>query len=76
MKVSMNHFRLCTTIAVMMLCVARANGADSTYDPLTLPIDAKLEILDLTIRGESGGRDIPVLVYLPAERTPSPVVLF
>jgi len=59
------------------LCLAgRANCANSTYDPLALPNDAKPEVLDLTVRGKPSARDVPVRVYLPAERTPAPVVLF
>ncbi len=67
---------LYTMLAGAMLLAGQANCANSTYDPLALPKDAKPEVLNLSVRGEQGGREIPVRVYLPAERTPAPMVLF
>jgi predicted dienelactone hydrolase len=67
---------ICMVAAVVMFLAGRADAADSAYDPLALPPDARPEILDLTVPGEERGDDIPVRVYLPSERKPEPVVLF
>jgi len=63
-------------LAWVMLLAGQANCANSKYDPLALPNDAKPELLDLMVRGEQGGREIPIRVYLPTRQTPAPVVLF
>ncbi len=56
----------------MTLLLLLALGA---YDPLAVP-SAPVEHLELTMHDGSRQRDIPVRVYLPATRTPAPVVLF
>ncbi len=61
--------RLFLLALLTMTSVARA------YDPLTAP---KLDLppKDFTIHDTGRARDIPVRVYLPAEKQTSPVVLF
>ncbi len=46
------------------------------YDPLQVNTPSGVLSLDLTVRDEDRQRDIPVLVYLPAQKTPAPVILF
>lgn len=50
----------------------RAGG----YDPLALEAGLRRSPVDLTVRDAARKRDLPVLVYLPANSTPAPVVLF
>jgi predicted dienelactone hydrolase len=51
--------------------IVRAQG----YDPLAVSAVAP-KIVDLTVHDAARNRDIPILVYLPANSTPQPVVLF
>lgn len=46
------------------------------YDPLRVPAGAAPEVIDLAIKDAKRQREIPARVYLPAVRTPSPVILF
>lgn len=51
-------------------------AAQIAYDPLKTSEDQRQEILDLTVNDEKRSREIPLRVYLPAEKTSAPVVLF
>ncbi len=55
--------------------VAAARGVQA-YDPFVVPASFDVQAVDLVVRDEARGRDIPVLVYLPASGDPAPVVLF
>ncbi len=46
------------------------------YDPLALPSEQPPAPLELTVTDTNRHRDIPILVYLPAETNAAPVVLF
>ena len=59
-----------------LLFAANLIMAGSAYDPLVIPAQFTPEIIDLTVNDAERKRDIPVRVYLPVEKTPSPVVLF
>ncbi len=50
-------------------------GAGGGYDPLAVD-DAEIQTLDLVVHDTARDRDIPVLIYLPANTEPQPVVLF
>jgi len=50
--------------------------AGPAYDPLRVPSVEPPAPVDLTVRDEDRGRDIPVRIYLPSARGPAPVVLF
>ncbi len=50
--------------------------AGQLYDPLHVPAGAAPEVIDLTVKDAKRQREIPVRVYLPAVRTPVPVILF
>jgi predicted dienelactone hydrolase len=63
-------------------CIAAANvalsthGADRTYDPLAVTDPNHIQTLDLTVKDDARNREIPIRVYLPATKSPQPVVLF
>ena len=59
-----------------LLLAASTFAADAPYDPLALTERAKSTLLDLTVIDQKRGREIPLRVFLPAQRTPAPVVLF
>ena len=64
--------RLLTTALLILLS---AIGVRADYDPL-LVAKAQPEQKDLTIKDEKRSREIPVRIYLPADKAASPVVLF
>lgn len=68
----------CSTLLVGLLlavCLS-ALAEDAKYDPLLVP-GAKLpEPVDLIMTDAKRNRDIPIRVYLPAEKSPAAVVLF
>ena len=57
------------------MLVMSDSGIGADYDPL-LTADMKTEQVDLTIKDGNRSREIPIRVYLPADKTASPVVLF
>lgn len=60
----------------LSLTVSAGEAGSAHYDPLAVATDFKPAQLDLTVHDTKRDRDIPVRVYLPANRTPAPVVLF
>ncbi len=67
------------TILVLILgatlprSLAQENPA---YDPLSVPSAPEARTEDLAIEDRARNRKIPILVYLPAQSNPAPVVLF
>jgi predicted dienelactone hydrolase len=59
----------------LLLILASASGLRADYDPL-LTTDVKTEQVDLAIKDAKRSREIPIRVYLPAEKKATPVVLF
>ncbi len=57
----------------LFVCVIPALAA---YDPLSVPPGFKPEVVDLTITDASRKRDIPVRLYLPADKKAAAVVMF
>ncbi|MEO1615918.1 MAG: dienelactone hydrolase [Planctomycetota bacterium] len=55
-----------------------ANGDDSVsvYDPLAVHAESSGETIDSVVRDSNRSRDIPIKVYLPAEKEAAPVLLF
>jgi predicted dienelactone hydrolase len=51
-------------------------AAAPPYDPLAIANPRKAEPFDCTVRDTKRSRDIPLRVYLPADKRPAPVVLF
>lgn len=71
---SRRSFLLATAAAFRS--VHASGTAAQVYDPLRVAPGAAPEVIDLTVRDAKRQRGIPVRVYLPAARTPSPVILF
>jgi predicted dienelactone hydrolase len=68
-----------TTGAVVGVAVAVAitvNAAAPRYDPLAIPNPSKARTIDCAVDDAKRGREIPLRVYLPADKRPAPVVLF
>ncbi len=61
--------------AVTSFGIARA-AAVAGYDPLAAVPPPKPQTLELKVRDERRGREIPLLVYLPGEGKPAPVILY
>ena len=59
-----------------LLVVSPACAQKTSYDPLAMPDGFRAEQVELTVRDSFRNRDIPIRVYLPAQESPSPVVLF
>ena len=53
-----------------------ASGAEDPYDPLKIPKESFAKPLDLVVKDDARSREIPVRIYLPAEKSPAPVVFF
>lgn len=70
------YFILRILTVSFLLFAANVIMAGSAYDPLVIPAQFTPEIIDLTVNDAERKRDIPVRVYLPAEKTPAPVVIF
>ena len=68
-------------VAAVAWLIGLSSGAvaQPAYDPLAIPDTAKaraIEPIDLTIEDAKRNRQIPIRVYLPAEKSASPVVMF
>ncbi|MEZ4701414.1 MAG: hypothetical protein R2834_13845 [Rhodothermales bacterium] len=68
--------RLAIFYIVILFFAPHDSIAQSRYDPLARPAGADPSFVDLMIRDDARSRDIPMRVYLPADRQPAPVVLF
>ena len=53
-----------------------AGTHDRVYDPMALPSTKPVATLDLKVSDTERHREIPILVYLPADTKAAPVVLF
>ena len=63
------------------LCLAHADGVPPVatpvpYDPLALGAAKPVAPIDLSVRDEKRGRDLPVRVFLPSSTKPAPVLVF
>jgi len=69
--------RLAAQGSVLLLAVVPLVAAAlPRYDPLAIANPRKAEPFDCTVRDTKRSRDIPLRVYLPADKRPAPVVLF
>lgn len=59
----------------LLLILVSASGLRADYDPL-LTGKVETEQTDLTIKDTKRSREIPIRVYLPADKAAAPVVLF
>ena len=53
-----------------------AESKEAAYDPLAVTAQHRPEPLELTVNDAARKRELPIRVYLPAEKTAAPVVLF
>ncbi len=63
------------TFASVLLILLTASVLRANYDPL-LTADVQIEQVNLAIKDAKRSREIPIRVYLPADKTSAPVVLF
>jgi predicted dienelactone hydrolase len=76
-----SHFRPSYSSLLMLLLATAlvprvAPAAAETYDPLKLPKKQLNKPLDLVVKDDARSREIPLRIYLPAETSAAPVVLF
>ncbi len=70
-----NGTRFVSWLATLIWFAALSASA-ATYDPLAVTTNFTPATVKLTVHDTTRQRDIPILVYLPAEKSPAPVVLF
>ena len=63
-------------ILCLLLGLSARNLCAGNYDPLAVPPTFHPAHLDLTVHDPARHRDLPIRIYLPAQTTPQPVVLF
>lgn len=67
---------ICFLAPVVALFVGLVSAQTAEYDPLMLPDRHGPERLELVVDDPGRQRLIPVLIYLPPQESPAPVVLF
>jgi predicted dienelactone hydrolase len=70
------YYILSMFTACFLLFAVQVTAAESAYDPLAINSKFTPEIVDLTVNDAERKRDLPIRVFLPAEKIPAPVVLF
>jgi predicted dienelactone hydrolase len=74
---NMKLFRiLMKKIFWLSLALVAATAFAGNYDPVTVPSNFHARQVDLVVHDATRNRDIPVLIYLPTNTAPAPVVLF
>ncbi len=63
-------------VVASCLVAARLPAADGHYDPQSPPVVVAPQTLDLDVEDAARHRTLPIRVFLPAERTAAPVILF
>jgi predicted dienelactone hydrolase len=71
-----NTVRSLGVLLFFSLSTVSLHAADTAYDPLAEPANFSAQTLDLVVHDADRQRDIPVLIYLPSDKSPAPVVLF
>ena len=64
-----------TFLLLALVAIGRL-GAAGSYEPLAVDKDFKAQSLELSVHDSARNRDIPLRVYLPAQTSPEPVVIF
>jgi predicted dienelactone hydrolase len=76
----MQHLQVGLNLMVLFaaaFATQSSSAADSKYDPLAVSSDELPKPIELTVKDHTrDNREIPLLVYLPATKSPAPVVLF
>lgn len=67
---------ICFFTAIVILFAGPVSAQTDAYDPLTVSGQRSPERLDLVVNDTGRQRAIPVLVYLPPQKSSAPVVLF
>jgi predicted dienelactone hydrolase len=75
MPKSSNPWMLMVLVA-MAVTSRMALGAEDQYDPLKILKEPLAKPLDLVVKDDARSREIPVRIYLPAEKSSAPVVVF
>lgn len=75
MKRSRQPFLLVLTVSLLPPA-ALASATVRVYDPLAVADGNGARPLDMVVKDEGRGREIPLRVYLPTQTAPQPVVLF
>ncbi len=70
----------CFCLRMMLLTMAfvpqMTSAANEKYDPLKLSKEPMVKSLDIVVKDDARSREIPLRIYLPATKSPAPVVLF
>ncbi|HUA64763.1 MAG TPA: dienelactone hydrolase [Alphaproteobacteria bacterium] len=72
----MRIFQSTLAAALILILAAAGTARANGYDPLAVDPSFSATHLDSTVHDTARGRDIPIRIYLPANREPEPVVLF
>ena len=64
------------TAIIVLFCVGQIPAQERVYDPMSVPAQEKIKIVDLTVKDDGRNRDIPIRVYYREMDHPAPVVLF
>ena len=75
MRITIQMIVSIVSFGSMCFAIAAAEGRPA-YDPLTTTSQIAPEILNFDVHDNARQRDIPIQVYLPREKSPSPVILF
>ena len=73
-SVGLHHFLL--LFAVLLTSVWPASGGENIYDPLSVPDVKPPSTVDFLVHDQARRRKLPIRIYLPPGKQPSPVVLF
>ena len=60
----------------LLLLATNIQATTNGYDPLAVPTNFTPATVELTVHDTARQRDIPIHIYLPAQKTNAPVVLF
>lgn len=63
-------------VLLVMLLMFAASLSAAEYNPLEIKNNFKAETMDLTVQDSERKREIPIKIYLPADRTPQAVAMF
>lgn len=75
----MKQYRTCILYMAnisFLLFLSQVVLANSSYNPLAVSSQFKLETLDIVVQDAKREREIPIRVYFPPKKSPVPVILF
>ncbi|GAK53166.1 hypothetical protein U14_04426 [Candidatus Moduliflexus flocculans] len=71
-----HHNRTIFFVLTFLLYAVQGIAGEPSYNPLAISAGFAPQIIDLTVHDSEREREIPLRIYLPAEKTPVPIVLF